>query len=223
MDSAELAPILEKHEKWLRGEAGGECAKLQYANLQGANLQGANLQGANLQGANLQGAKLQDAKLQGANLQDAKLQDAKLQGANLQDAKLQGANLQGANISGVKDFPDAVDWLAKNLEKDERGYIAYKQFGLHYGCPERWTIEPGFVLTEAVHPDPCLACACGVNVGTADWIRLNGQPHKSLWRVLIRWEWLAGVVVPYGTDGKIRCSRAELLEIVPFPTKEKER
>ena len=31
---------------------------------------------------------------------------------------------------------------------------------------------------------------------------------------IIRWEWLAGVCVPYGSSGKIRCERVELIEIV---------
>ena len=37
---------------------------------------------------------------------------------------------------------------------------------------------------------------------------------KKIWKLLIRWEWLPGVVVPYNTDGKIRCERAELVEVV---------
>jgi hypothetical protein len=47
------------------------------------------------------------------------------------------------------------------------------------------------------------------------WIKDNydGDIWKT-WKVLIRWEWLAGVIVPYNTDGKIRCERCELLEIV---------
>lgn len=34
------------------------------------------------------------------------------------------------------------------------------------------------------------------------------------WKVLIRWEWLCGVCVPYMTDGKIRCERVELIGVV---------
>ena len=57
MDQNELRVVLEKHQKWLRGEEGGERAYLRGADLQGADLQGAYLQGAYLQGAYLQGAK----------------------------------------------------------------------------------------------------------------------------------------------------------------------
>lgn len=38
--------------------------------------------------------------------------------------------------------------------------------------------------------------------------------ETDVWKVLIRWEWLAGVCVPYNTDGKIRCERVKLVEIV---------
>ena len=58
MTQEELNVILEKHQKWLQGEPGGERANLQDANLQGADLQRANLQGANLRWANLKGADI---------------------------------------------------------------------------------------------------------------------------------------------------------------------
>ena len=39
-----LKEVLSSHEKWLKGEKGGEVANLRGANLQGANLRGADLQ-----------------------------------------------------------------------------------------------------------------------------------------------------------------------------------
>lgn len=83
MTQGELNVILEKHQKWLQGEPGGERANLRGANLQGANLQWVDLQEANLQWANLQGAKLRGADLQRAKLQWANLRGAKLRGADL--------------------------------------------------------------------------------------------------------------------------------------------
>lgn len=38
--------------------------------------------------------------------------------------------------------------------------------------------------------------------------------YIKIWKVLIRWEWLPGVVVPYHTNGKVRCERVELLGVV---------
>ena len=68
-----LDEILDKHEKWLNDEDGGERADLQGADLRDADLRGANLRYANLQYADLRGANLQDADLQDADLQDADL------------------------------------------------------------------------------------------------------------------------------------------------------
>ena len=48
MTQAELSKILEKHRKWLAGEAGVQRADLRGADLRYANLSGADLRGANL-------------------------------------------------------------------------------------------------------------------------------------------------------------------------------
>ena len=53
MEQNELQEILEKHQKWLNDEEGGERADLSRANLSWADLSGANLSRANLSGANL--------------------------------------------------------------------------------------------------------------------------------------------------------------------------
>ena len=78
MDKERLQDILAKHNRWLKGAEGGECADLQGADLQGADLQWANLQGANLRDANLRDANLRYADLQAANLRDADLRWADL-------------------------------------------------------------------------------------------------------------------------------------------------
>ena len=62
MTAAELAPILELHRKWRRGEPGGARANLTGANLTGADLTGADLAGADLARANLTDADLADAR-----------------------------------------------------------------------------------------------------------------------------------------------------------------
>ena len=88
MQSNELQSLLEKHQRWLRGDVDGIRANLGGANLSGANLSGANLNLANLGGANLNLANLSGASLSGANLS----------GANLNLANLGGANLNLANL-----------------------------------------------------------------------------------------------------------------------------
>jgi hypothetical protein len=45
-------------------------------------------------------------------------------------------------------------------------------------------------------------------------LEIKNYTTAPLWRCRIRWAWLPGVVVPFGTDGKARCSRLEMLEEV---------
>jgi len=59
----ELKEILEKHQKWLNDEEGGEQADLRWSDLSGADLSSANLKGADLIGADLIGANLSGANL----------------------------------------------------------------------------------------------------------------------------------------------------------------
>ena len=101
--------ILDKHQKWLNKEEGGERADLrgdglQNANLRGVNLRCALLRGADLRGAdltggaNLEGVDLRGADLRGAYLTDATLVETDLKGADLQGAFLKDADLRGADL-----------------------------------------------------------------------------------------------------------------------------
>ena len=243
MTKEKLAEILEKHRAWLNDEDGGERADLseanlrgadlreanlsgadlseadlseadlRWANLSGADLSGADLRGANLSEANLRGANLSEANLRGANLRGANLSEADLSGADLSGANLSGANLRGANLSGAEGLLRTVDFLEARFERTDRGYIAYKTFGGLYNAQDAWKIEPGAVIEETVNFDRCTTCGSGINAAPLEWVRKE-YPTGTIWKVLIRWEWLCGVCVPYMTDGKIRCERVELLETV---------
>ena len=140
------------------------------------------------------------------------LSGADLSDANLSDANLRGADLSGANLSGSQGLLDAINFMEAHFERTDEGYIVYKTFGENYSAPESWKIEPGEIIEETVNCDRTTECGCGINVAPLEWVRRNGcnQPYK----LLIRWEWLPGVVVPYNTDGKIRCSKAQILEAV---------
>ena len=242
MTTEKLQEILRKHALWLNDEPDGERADLSGVNLCRANLYRADLRGVNLRGtdlrmtnlcmadlrgvdlyrADLRRADMYDAKLNDANLNSANMCFAKLNGANLSGAKLNnanllgthllGANLSGANLSGVDGLLSAVDFMKANFECTENGYIAYKTFGAQYTPPEKWEIKPGSIIEENVNFDRCNDCGCGINVAPIQWVKDNYK--EDVWKVLIRWEWLAGVCVPYNTDGKIRCERVELIEIV---------
>ena len=158
-------------------------------------------------------ADLSGANLSRANLGCADLGCADLSCANLGCADLGCANLSGANLSGVKNLLSAISYIDAHFERTTDGYIAYKTFGGQYQAPDTWKIEPGAVIEETPNPDRGTPCGSGINVAPLAWVRKN-YSGKPIWKLLIRWEWLPGVVVPFATDGKIRCERAELIGIV---------
>ena len=129
--------------------------------------------------------------------------------ANLSDANLSGANLSDANLSGASGLIDATDYIGAHFERVKDGYIVYKTFGGAYSKPDSWTIEPGAIIEEVCNPNRTDVCGCGINVAPIEWVKENYK--GDVYKLLIRWEWLAGVVVPYNTDGKIRCSRAQII------------
>ena len=183
----ELMEIINDHQKWLAG-TGGICADLRYADLSGADLGGANLRHANLSGADLRCA-------------------------DLSDANLRHVDLSGADLSGAKGILNPIEYLEKNFERNDQGIIVYKSFGENYINPN-WKIEEGSIIEEVVNPLPTVISGCGINVATKEWAKR--KCHNQIWKCLIRWEWLAGVVVPYQTDGVIRASKVQLIKPVYF-------
>ena len=195
-------------------EADLSGADLREADLMGADLGFADLSRADLRGANLRNADLSRADLRGANLRNADLSRADLWEADLRGTDLRSANINGTDLSGAYGVLSPIEFLKENFETWEEGYVAYKTFGERYAVPRRWDIKPGSVIAEVVNPDRGRLCGCGINVATLEWVRANNCSGGDIWRMLIRWEWLPGVVVPYDTGGEFRCERAELVEIV---------
>ena len=193
MTQEKLNEILRKHKLWIDNNHDGERA---------------NLSGADLRWANLSGANLSEADLSEANLSEANLSRANLSGANLR-----WANLRWANLSLSKGLLSTVNYLEAHFERTDAGYIVYKTFNGTYSAPNHWEIEAGSIIEETVNFDRCTECGCGINVATLDWVKHN-YPNKPIWKLLIRWEWLCGVCVPYMTDGKIRCEKAELIGVM---------
>ena len=190
MTKNELDEAIAKHNAWLRVEDGGVRANLREANLRAADLSEADLREANLRWADLRAANLRAADLSRANLS--------------------GADLSGANLSGAKGILSAAEWLANNFECDDKGYLVYRAQNSCYKHPDHWVFELGKFLTEVPNPDRCTLCGCGVSFSTEKWCR---KEYKSpYWRCRINWRDLPDVVVPFGTDGKARCARLELIE-----------
>ena len=144
----------------------------------------------------------------------ANLSGADLSGADLSKAKLRYANLSDADLSGADGFLSAIEYLEEHFEKTTEGYIAYKTFNSEYRPPEKWVIQSGSIITENVNFDRCRDCGCGINVAPYKWVKAHYGHKGDIWKVLIKWEWLAGVCVPYMTDGKIRCEKVQLIEVI---------
>ena len=198
-------------------EADLRWADLRWADLSGVNLRWANLRWADLSEADLRWADLRWADLSEADLSEADLSEADLSGANLRwadlsEADLRWADLRWADLSEAKGLLSAVNFIDAHFERTADGYIAYKTFNSSYVAPDSWKIEKGAVIEEVVNFDRCTDCGCGINVAPLEWVKqhMNGE----IWKVLIRWEWLCGVCVPYMSDGKIRCEKVELVEVV---------
>ena len=234
----ELKQILEKHKIYITTSGKeGERAYLNRADLRGADLSGADLSRANLEGAdlswaNLRGADLSradlsradlsradlswadlsGADLRKANLSGAELREANLSGADLEEANLSGADLREANLSGVRGVLSQTDFIKANFEATTEGIIVYKSFCEHYPIPNDWKIEEGQIIEENCNFTRTNACGCGINVCTKEYAQKKLE--KEVWKLLIKWEWLCGICVPYHTDGKIRCEKAMLLERV---------
>ena len=116
--------------------------------------------------------------------------------------------------------------MNNNFEFDEEqdGYIVYKTFGSIHKSPEYWIIKENSIIKEKCDIDRRDACSYGINCGTLDWVRdyntcksiilILQKYNLPIWKLLIKKEWLNGVVVPYATDGKIRCNKTLLLNIV---------
>ena len=241
MLNEKLKKILYDHKLWINGEGGYRAdlrgANLKEEDLRGVNLRGVDLREVNLSGANLSGTDLRWTDLSGANLSGANLREADLTGtdlsgvnlrlANLRWANLSKANLRNADLSGADlrnadlrntdlsraiGLIDPIDYLNENFEKTSEGYIAYKVFGMYKTPPATWNITKKSIIKEVVNPSRTNDCGCGINISTKEWIKKKDPEIKKVWKVLIKWEWLSNVVVPYNTDGKIRCGRIMLLE-----------
>ena len=184
-------------------------ANLRRANLSWANLRWADLSGADLSGADLSWADLSWADLSRANLSRANLRGANLRRANLRRANLRRADLSGANLSGASGLLSPGAWMREHFAYDA-GWIVYKSFCVYHSAPGSWVMEPGSVIEEQCNPLPTSDCGCGVNVATLEWVRMNAP--GTIWKCRIPEG--ESYVVPYNTDGNLRCWRLELIEIV---------
>ena len=188
------------------------AADLSAADLSFADLRAANLSAADLRAADLRAADLSNADLSAANLSAADLRNADLSNADLSDADLSNADLRDANLSNAKGYTSASEWLKINFTYDN-GYIVYRAQQGYKTKTGHWRFDPGAALTEVCNPDRGTLCACGVHFATLTWVKRN-HPGQTIWKCRIDPQDLPGVIVPFGTDGKARCERLVLIEII---------
>lgn len=217
MSETDFKEILHKHKLWLAGQDGGERADFNHVNLRGADFHNSRLTRADFTGADLTSADLSNTLLIGTDLRHTKLCDA-----DFTNSELFGANLFNADLTGAKGLIPQWEFLKKYFDSTAEGIIAYKTFGKSCQQSDVWRIEKGSVISENVNFDRTNHWGCGINVATLDWLRK--YDNDEIWQVLIRWEWLAGICVPYNSSGQIRCERAELIGVVSeTESKQKER
>jgi len=194
----ELAELIEKHGKWLKGLKGGERAGMSMADLSGADLSGANLSMANLSGAKLSGAKMFGAKLSGADLSRADLSGADLYGANLSGANLSGANLSGANLSGAnlsKADLSGADLSRANLSRANLSMANLSGAKLDKVCSDRLSIVPEsgpFWGWKKVRTDTGTAIVKILIPEDAPRSNSTGRKCRAGWAVVLEGEGVSG-------------------------------
>lgn len=188
------------------------CAKLQGANLQSADLRYADLREADFSGANLQRAGLQVANarhaifrnttLRWANLRDMNLRDADMSQADLRSANMQSADIRGTCLRDTVGLTDPSEWLS-SFKYDGRGVLVYT----------RASHQNPTTLTSICNPSRTDIFGSGIEFSTKEWAYKQFE-DLPLWLARIDYRDLAGVIVPYNSNGHARCSRITLLDKV---------
>lgn len=194
------------------------CGAVMYEDFAGlkTDFTGARMKRTNLTDADMTDAIFEDTCLSEANLTNAILENADLTNANLKAAIMTGSCLRNAtmkntNLSRAIGLPSQSDYMAEHFEKTGEGYIVYKSFSEYYDAPDDWDIKEGSVITETLNTNRTEMCGSGINAGNISWV--TRYSYTRIYKLLIRWEWLADVIVPLNTDGQIRCGKALILGV----------
>ncbi|MEW6597246.1 MAG: pentapeptide repeat-containing protein [Pseudomonadota bacterium] len=95
----DLDAVLDRHERFLRGQPDGARALVKMADLSGLDLSRRNLSGMDFTGALMRNCYLVQAKLVAATGYACDLSGADLRGADMTRIDLRGANLRGSNLA----------------------------------------------------------------------------------------------------------------------------
>lgn len=137
-------------------------------------------------------------------------------GCDLRGLVCSNTSTDNMNFSGCEVFSPS-QWIKENCRFTESGSIlVYKKIGdTDYPMPSYWVIEPGSFITEATNPSVMEPCACGVNVGTLQWI-VENYGYAGIWECEIIPEDFFGVVIPIQTNGKFRANRVKLVRLLSY-------
>lgn len=151
------------------------------------------------------------------NFNFSNLSNSLFTNCDFSDVDFNQSQMSGVNFSQSKGLMNPIDYLIENFEWINNGIIVYKMFDFHYRSP--WgDLKPGMIISEEVNYDRTLHCACGVNASNKKHfmtqfkkINTDKKVGITIWKCIIKFPWLSGVVVPYNTTGNIRCSRLQLV------------
>ena len=188
-------------------------------NFTGANFADRNLYKVNFYDSWIYSTNFTGATISKSNFGNCLLNCVEMRGTVFKDTTFGNTSLNNTNISGASGLLDPVEWLAKNFEHTDEGIIVYRASGsttYSNHTPAHWKFEPGAYLTETCNPSRESECASGVNFATKDWVLKKYPPSgfrtRKYWKCLIEWKDAPGIVVPFQTNGKARCSRLKILE-----------
>lgn len=166
---------------------------------------------------NAEGSRIIDCEFDKAEMLQVNFKNSVLRDSNFFDANIDEINVYNADLSGVK-LASPIDYIKEQLEPSTvGGYYGYKLFNFYRKAPSYWSLKKNQIISESVNYDRSLTSGSGIHIGNLDFIKrmikLNPEAkEQKIWKVYIAPEWLPGVVVPFNSDGDIRCERCQLIE-----------
>jgi len=177
---------------------------------------------------NFNNCDLEDSKFDSVEMTEVEFKISNLNRASFQNVKFNDdsiqiiqCNLYETNFSQSKGLLNPIDYLSENFEWNNDGMIVYKIFD-HF-MPTVWPDfkRSGDILTEEPNYDRTSNFSCGINAANQEWFQNINQSgtfervpkfSQDVWKCLIKFQWLPGVVVPYNPEGQIRCCRLQLIK-----------
>lgn len=222
----------EIKEGWLLGlnlnRAILENVYLNESEIRNCSFEGAIIKNCSFVKSNIWSTSFKRSKISKTNFTDADIDTNSFDCAEIKECDFTNSiwnrcSFTQSNFSGSKGLISSIDYLEKTFKKTEQGYITYKKFGQFYDTPNYWDIREGSILNEVINSNRFEDCGAGINVSTLNWLDehllfaatlfgFSAKDKTDIWEVLIPFEWLSGVCVPYNTDGKIRCERVKLIK-----------